>query len=771
MKIFMRRSHNLRLVLALLFCAVWHAPIQAQQGNDSSNAASGEAKPTSTPDPKQPIKMSLSSPFATLEKPLQVQSRWGCWIPIQVTLANTGDPVSGRLELRLTQSSDSSVRGSLTYADVELPTVSNKQVWLYSRVDRTFDSGQVTFSGRGFRGLKADFGLKEKDTGARIVLSVNANGENMNGLNVKKPESLGIKSEIDAEKRDFQSTFNPYSGYTNPNQPKNAAKNYVPSANLVTPLVVNHKNLPPRWVGLQMADAVVLQDFPHAELSAAQQEALRGYAASGGALIAIGGANWDRLARSPLSDLWPVTPKSASPASNEQKQAFYRRYVQNEAGKDKTLQKFSLGDDLAGAPLMLTQSALRRGARSLWGSAMPMMAIRPYGAGQVVFLAGDPNQPPFAGWRGIPYFWGEVFKNTPAPNVMQETSPQMVGYYSNMNPGMNPNFNPSYNYGGGSVAPDATFSLLEELRRVRQLKTPPVSTIAWFLALYVFFLVPVNYCVLRMFDKRELAWVTVPVIVVAFSFMSYAAALRIKGSTLIARQINIVQGSGTFNGEPSGGTEARSDAMLWLFSPRKTSYAIGGDNPQLVVSHYINDQAAVDSPVSIAQNGEDKPLRVEDAAVNFWAYRAFVGHATLNTKGGVQIIASGAGKDQKPQVKNATPFDMKGVVLKWRGALWTGGDIKAGATATAKLASRTGATGAQLAGPVIKLASLGGIFPSTGTDLTQVAGKALTMTLSGAVGDADTLLVGWSAQPAAGLTIEDSSPSFENATLFVYEIT
>ena len=747
-----KKSLAFLLVLVLPFCGSLLRTLQAQGANE----ATPEVTPTSTPDPKQPIKMGLSSPFAVTEKPFSVQSRWGCWIPIQVTLSNTGDPVSGRLELRLTHSSETSVRGSLTYADVELPTVSNKQVWLYTRMDRAFDSGEVVFSGRGFKGLKTEFSLKDKAGGTRIVLSVSANGENISGLlRLRKPESLGIKAEIDEEKRLNQG--NSFSNFGNaPSSAKSAAKSYMPSADLIEPLVVSHKNLPPRWVGLQIADAVVLQDFPHAELSAAQQEALRGYAASGGALIALGGADWDRLARSPLADLWPVTPKSAAPAGNDQKQAFYRRYVQNEAANDKTLGKFSLGDDLAGVPLMLTQSALRPGARALWGNAMPMIAIRPYGAGQVVFLAGNPNQPPFAGWRGSPYLWGEVFKNTPAPHVIEETSAQMVNYFANMNTG----------YERGQS--DQTFSLLEELRRVRQLKTPPVSTIAWFLALYVFFLVPVNYCVLRMFDKRELAWVTVPVIVVAFSFMSYAAALRIKGSTLLARQINIVQGSGTLNSAPVGNQAARSDSMLWLFSPRKTSYAISGNNPQLVVSHYINDVSAVNSPVTIVQSGDDKPLRVEDAAVNFWAYRAFVGHSIVDTKGGIQITAQGSGAQQKPQVRNATPFDMKGVVLKWNGALWNCGDVKSGATITAEMASRTGATGAQLAGTVAKLSNLSSVFPSTGSALTPTATNALTMTLSGPVGDSDTLLVGWSAQPASGLTIENASPAFENATLFVY---
>ncbi|HEY0074625.1 MAG TPA: hypothetical protein VGB77_11020 [Abditibacteriaceae bacterium] len=736
-------------VVLLLLLAL---PLQAQQaGNDTvdgasnatSGATSGEPAPTPTPDPKRPIKMSLTSPFASGGPRLSVPANWGHWIPIQVTLSNTGEPVSGRLELRLTVDNDPGVRASVAYTDVDLPTVSNKQVWLYARYDNDFNSGEVNFSGRGFRGLTSSFDLRKKDAGTRIVLSVNAAGEKMSGLlNLKKPESLGIKAEIDEEKRQNQG-FQNFGG-------SQANKNAW-AYDMVLPLATNHRGLPSRWVGLQMADAIVLQDFPHAELSATQQEALRGYVAGGGALIAIGGADWDRLARSPLADLWPVTPTSAAPAGNTQKQAFYRRYVQPQ----KELRSFSLGDDLAGAPLMLTNGTLRPGAKALWGSSSPMMATRPYGAGRVVFLAGDPNQPPFSGWRGIPYLWAEVFQNTPPISSIQETKLTMVNWHM---------------MGNTSLAEgrtDPSYGLLEGLRRVRQLKTPPVSTIAWFLALYVFFLVPVNYCVLRLFDKRELAWVTVPVIVVAFSFMSYAAALRIKGSTLLARQINIVQGSGTLNGTPAGDLQARSDSMLWLFSPRKTSYAIAGDNPRLALSHYIHSETSLNSPVTIAQLADDKPMRIEDAAVNMWDWRAFVGHAPVSTKGGIQVTAQG---DAAPQVKNATPFDMKGVVLKWSGRLWKCADLKAGSTVKGQLSSQSSATGTQLSNQIANLSNLRSLFPVGGANLSEVASSALNMTLTGARSDADTLLIGWSTQPVGGLTIEDSSPAYENATLFVYEI-
>jgi hypothetical protein len=109
-------------------------------------------------------------------------------------------------------------------------------------------------------------------------------------------------------------------------------------------------------------------------------------------------------------------------------------------------------------------------------------------------------------------------------------------------------------------------------------------------------------------------------------------------------------------------------------------------------------------------------------------------------------------------------------VLKWNERLWKCGDLKAGATAKGQLSSQSGATGTQLSNQIASLSGMRTIFPAAGANLSDVAANALNMTLSNTKAEADTLLVGWSTQPTSGLTIEDSSPAFENATLFVYEI-
>src|SRR5690349_5360613 len=120
------RRLGILLGIAVL-CGATGAPLRAQEG---------AATPTPTPDPKQPIRITLASPLAKVEKPLVVQGRWGAWVPVQVTLGNTGDPVSGRLTLRLFSDNQDNVSASETYTDIDLPTTSNKQVWLFARVER-----------------------------------------------------------------------------------------------------------------------------------------------------------------------------------------------------------------------------------------------------------------------------------------------------------------------------------------------------------------------------------------------------------------------------------------------------------------------------------------------------------------------------------------------------------------------------------------------------------------------------------------------------------
>lgn len=681
-----------------------------------------------------PITMEVGSPLALTEKPLALEVRVGRWFPVAVTLSNTGDPVRATVDLSLAANGNNDTPSSLFTTDVDLPTNSHKRIWLYGRVESDdLDLGIINVHGRGISSLKSDFSLKKEDSATRIVLTISDADEKLSYLS-------GLKGSFSLPDETTDSD-QAIAGFNAPNS----------GQGLVRPVGTGHEMVPSRWIGLDAVDLLVLQDFPHTALRPEQLTALSGYVAGGGSLLVLGGANWQRLAKSPLADLWPVTPTAMSVATP----AEVNELVQNHV----TATKLSGADRLGGAPVVLTKASLRPTARLRQGAPdAPLLATSDYGAGQVLFLAFDVTQPPFIGWSGNTLLWGDIFGATARPHRIDSVDANAVM------PGAN-----SYRYSGYPVSGDTEDSrsplheLLAKLDAAQQLKTPPVSYIAWFLALYVFFLVPVNYCVLRYFDKRELAWVTVPVIVLVFSVISYAAALSIKGRAVLTRHVNLVQGAGD-----SGA--ARTDTLLWLFSPRKTTYDITSPDAQTVAADYVNNEE--NARVTIREPDEKSAFIVENAAINMWDRRFFVAHSVISTGQGVHVQVTGG----IPQVQNKTPFDLRGVVLVTAGQVRGFGDIKAGATAARPVEiDQADFIGPQLVQRIRNLSHLEQVFPTTAANIpSQMAEPALSVALGGDFGKRSyggALLIAWSNRPASALAAKGESPQEQDITVFVFRLS
>jgi len=692
-----------------------------------------------------PITMEVASPFMLSPKPLNIAVRAGRWLPLAVTLSNTGDAVQGRITVRVVAQSDDRAPNSESYTEVDLPAnASRKRIWLYARIERD-DANQVevVFQGRGFKALKTTAAMVIKEPQTRLVLTVSDVDERLNFLGQLKGPGL----EVDEEKLPDMGS---------PPSPN--------SVGLVETTGVPHDLVPSRWIGLEAFDLVVLHDFPHTSLTPAQLAALRGYVAGGGTLLAFGGTDWQRLAKSPLSDMWPVTPASSNVATNDE----VARLVRHCLG-DKQL---SAGERLAGAPVVLTRGALRPDAVAvdIGGSSAgePLMARRNLGAGHVALLAFDPTRPPFMGWEGSTGLWRTVFALAPRAPRMEtaDNSLNEQNYgYSSRNP--NAYSAPYMDLRTGADAP-LTSQLLQVLASARQLKTPPVSFIAWFLALYVFFLVPVNYCVLRHFDKRELAWVTIPVIVVLFSVMSYAAALRIKGNSILMREVNLVQGS-----QDSG--VARADAMLWLFSPRKTSYDVSSADPQLALGDYLDAQRSSSAVGTLHEPDENKPFTLEGAAINMWDSRTFVASSVVNIGRGISL----GEKNGKTFVTNNTERDLYGAALVSNGSYYPIGELKQGGTAAAAtlsveaLTGGAGGTPPHIVESIISQPGIQNILPVDERDNFKNIARALVQNAisSKYAGRRNApLFVAWGAAPVAPLTIGYDDARSRSLTFFVIRL-
>lgn len=725
------------------------------------------------------LSMSLDSPLALSSKPLTLQIATGRWFPIAITLVNNGDAVSGRLQLQLastgnTASGRANSRDATCFVDVDLSTKANKRVWLYARGEGSdFDGAVVTFSGRGIKTMQQTVALRPLDTATRTVLTVSDSGERLAFL-------TGLKSRRLAEPEILQQ-FEQESQY-------NYGNNSSTRNTFLRPLGTSHEFLPDRAIGLESASLVVLRDFSQNSLKPEQLSALRAYVAQGGTLVVFGGSDWQRLSSSVLQDLWPLDVRSSGVAKTSETAAVVARYVKAEVTKSKTgVQSMAPlvlngADRLGGSPLLVTRGVLRAGSMALVDlDGENWLSARDYGAGRVLLLAADPATPPFLGWRGQSNLWGEIVAHVTRPRRLQSVADR--GYDNGYNSG---SYNNSY---GNTNDRGSTAQLLQVIRRLPQLQTPPTSSIAWFLAVYVFCLVPLNYFVLRAVDRRELAWLTIPAIAILFSVASYMAARRIKGTDLLVRQINIVQGSGTSD-------LARTDSMLWLYSPRRANYDISSTQPMALADYVSGGYDAPASSLSLREPESDRAFGIEGSAVKMWDEAQFIGQGTLAMQNGVALQE----KKGVISVFNGTSFDLRGAVLLSKNGFFRCGDIAKNASAKASASANTAASakkktpiqsadisvsGEEIATRVAQLSDLEKLFPSpknvatTGnydrtaladSTLRDLALETLRASLRYDPKSDQRLLVAWGTTPVAPLVIEGETPRQQSVTLFLFRL-
>ena len=671
---------------------------------------------TPTPTPKGPLQMALSSPLALTAKPLAIVAKPGRWFPVAVKLSNSGDAVTGEVRLRLQAAGGFDVAPNDYYAPVDLPSNSNKVVWLYGRMERPNVSGfEITFSGRGFSALQQNVAIAQLDDEQRLVVTVADNDDGLQGaLKSLRANALyrgGKKPQVNANLQPVRS------------------------------LQAASADVPDRWIGFDSADMVVLGDFVHTALAPKQLDCLRGWVQGGGNMVVVGGSYAGRLNSSPLRDLWAIAPTNSAPASASEISDLVARYV---SGGPK-----NGADRLGGAPVVLARGTLDGGAVLKGGTpAAPLFATRETGAGRVLQLSYNPGQPPFVGWSGQGKLWQDVFNNETRVRQIDAGDADFISFGST---GINPN-----SYGGSTYNPydetprSATSQMLNGLSQIKQLRMPPVSQIAWFLALYVFFLVPVNYAVLRLLDRRELAWVTIPVIVAAFSIFAYSAALSIRGTAILTRQVDIVQSS-------IGSNSGRTDSLLWLFSPKRTTYTLESSGRNAIVSDYANEAGAKMGGFSILQPGDGTSFQAERANVWMWTDRAFSAQSLGDLDKGVTVSGN--------NLSNGTPLDLRGAVWVQDGKVWSLGDIKKGASVAVK-GEGTATSGANLPGAIAAAAHLDKIFDAS-TLSNGIPNDAMQVALGDELGKLNDIpmLLAWGKTPLAPIRIGEARG--DNITLMI----
>ncbi len=196
---------------------------------------------------------------------------------------------------------------------------------------------------------------------------------------------------------------------------------------------------------------------------------------------------------------------------------------------------------------------------------------------------------------------------------------------------------------------------------VRNLQPPNLMLIIVYLLVYLVMLVPVNYFVLKKIDKREMAWITTPIIVLLFTLGAYGIGYVTKGHRLVLNQISVLETSGAQHA-----AEAVSEMLI--FSPSRTSYDLDLGENGLFAGEINRDE---NNNNNNYYNGPNQPpppssdfnfvdtagkLEMRDISVNMWDFRQLSMVHSVNLQGGFATALTSAAGAATGTITNNTPF-------------------------------------------------------------------------------------------------------------------
>lgn len=355
------------------------------------------------------------------------------------------------------------------------------------------------------------------------------------------------------------------------------------------PLALSASDIPERPEPLRGIEAIVWAS-DSTGLSDAQRRSLERWIASGGQLIVLGGPDWQSRSAA-FSDLLPIEPPSAF-----------------DDLETSNLTAWTGAETSVTGGLTAASGELRDGALGLveldGDSGLPLLAIVSRGAGRVAYVAIDMATAPFRAWEGSSRLWARL--------LPQDQAAQQFG-------------------GGFPVEEEAANILSQALGSLPSLDVPPAELLLIVIVAYILLIGPVSYLVLRRMDRRELAWITAPVLVLIFSASSYGIGSSMKGSQVIVNEITVVRAA-------SGGTAASVQTYAGIFSPNRATYDLTVDADALLAPFYAPafDAGPVANRASYTGEQGD-PAHLRGLAVSVFGFQSVRADAVISYEPALEV--------------------------------------------------------------------------------------------------------------------------------------
>lgn len=456
------------------------------------------------PSSAAPPKIQVSAPLLQFARP-------GSWVPIQVDIS-AGETLEGEVEAKF-------LDGAFSYPGVtrefQVPKGARKRVVVPLPIPDWGSEVFVTIrSGRGApiaaRKLPIHSGAMQ-----RHALRVAVVGEEPLGWPLLgQVTSMPVPGHPDIAEDD---------GYRNV-----LVQNLMPA------------DLPDHWFGYGSVDILVWRRPDPSGLSAEQQEALRGWVAAGGTTVVSLGDNHTNWTASPLADLVPLEARGLTVSRSALNAVWEIAGTGLPPGVSKGPR--SDGAPEVGLPLVEVEPGAGVTTRLTDREDNPLVLVGTPGAGRVVLLTFDVGAGELRGgfdraifWRRLLGLWeaapsGDGFSYAavfdaqpgiagPPMEVPTSSCPafSQVGSLYGSDESSGPQETLRSTLGASSNPGDWWTSTLAALAQFDAASPLSLTFIVVFGLLYLVFIGPIDFLVLRKAGKPMLTWVTFPVLAIGFS--------------------------------------------------------------------------------------------------------------------------------------------------------------------------------------------------------------------------------------------------------------
>jgi|GEM_PF-321467 len=478
-------------------------------------------------------------------------------------------------------------------------------------------------------------------------------------------------------------------------------------------------DVPDNVLALNNLDVLAINDFASDTLKPEQVQAIARWVEQGGELLLAGGAGFPKTA-GPFAELSPVTYTGTTAVTE-------LAALAEAGGKPLPLSApftLSLAKPAAGAFVDLQQGG------------QVLAAHQNRGRGSVGYVAYDLALDPLASWPGNAGLWARL---------LQDRLPDAA----------------AINRGGVS---SSFWQLDNALDYFPQLKPPKLSMLSLVLLAYAVLVGPLLYFVLRRWDRREWAWVAIPVLAVLTSIGIFQFGIASRGS-MLAQQLGIVELDGT--------GQAVQRTALALFVPKGGSPALslpGVDaaQPLSMSDVSVSRRLGGSNGWTMSPSGTGASIELDHVPYSSISKMVTSGR-TLPGAGTLDFTLKSSAPDKlSGAVTNRTQQQLRGVGLLINNKWLQIGDLAPGATADVEVSG-----GSYVSDPS-SLADLMfpyGIMQGAGTNVRE---KALLMEYfyrDGAYGQMiPPAVFGFVRESGSDLTVDGHAVPTEQISLWVQPI-